>query len=46
MINVAEKLKGCPEGTKLYSPLYGEVEFVRINIGDHKFPIIVRVLEN
>lgn len=46
MINVAEKLKGCPEGTKLYSPLYGEVEFVRIDIGNHKFPIIVRALEN
>lgn len=46
MINVAEKLKGCPKGTKLYSPLFGEVEFVRIDIGDYKFPIIVRVLEN
>lgn len=41
-----KKLKGCPEGTKLYSPLYGEVEFVRIDIGNHKFPIIVRALEN
>lgn len=46
MINVAEKLKGCPKGTKLYSPLLGEVELVRIDIGNHKFPIIVRVLEN
>lgn len=46
MINIAEKLKGCPEGTKLYSPMYGEVEFVRIDIGNHKFPIIVRALEN
>lgn len=46
MINVAEKLKDCPKGTKLYSPLLGEVEFVRIDIGNHKFPIIVRALEN
>ena len=46
MINIAEKLKDCPKGTKLYSPLYGEVEFVRIDIGNHKFPIIVRALEN
>ena len=46
MINVAEKLKGCPQGTKLYSPLFGEVELVRIDIGNHKFPIIVRALEN
>jgi hypothetical protein len=46
MINIAEKLKGCPQGTKLYSPLFGEVEFVRIDMGNHKFPIIVRALEN
>ena len=42
MINIAEKLKGCPQGTKLYSPLFGEVEFVRIEIGS----IIVKVLDN
>ena len=42
MINVAEKLKDCPQGTKLYSPLFGEVEFVRIEIGS----IIVKVLDN
>lgn len=46
MINVAEKLKDCPKGTKLYSPLYGEVELVRIDMGHHKFPILVRALEN
>lgn len=46
MINVAEKLKDCPKGTKLYSPMCGEVELDRINIGHHKFPIIVRVLDN
>ncbi len=26
-INIAEILKDCPEGMKLYSPLYGEVTF-------------------
>lgn len=26
MINIVEKLKNCPKGTKLYSPLAGEVE--------------------
>lgn len=46
MINVAEKLKDCPKGTKLYSPMCGEVELDRINMGKHKFPIIVRVLDN
>ena len=30
MINIAEILKDCPKGTKLYSPLYGECEFYRI----------------
>lgn len=28
MTNIAEKLRYCPIGTKLYSPLFGEVEFV------------------
>lgn len=46
MINVAEKLKDCPKGTKLYSPLLGEVELVRIDMGNSRFSIIVRVLEN
>lgn len=29
-INIAELLKDAPKGTKLYSPIYGEVEFDRI----------------
>ena len=31
MINIAELLKNCPKGTKLYSPLFGEVKFVRVD---------------
>lgn len=46
MINVAEKLKGCPKGTKLYSPLFGEVELVRIDIENPRFSIIIRMLDN
>ena len=46
MINVAEKLKNCPKGTKLYSPLFGEVEFLRIEIGSPRFSIVVKVLDN
>lgn len=46
MIIIAEKLKDCPKGTKLYSPICGVVELDRINMGNHKFPIIVRVLDN
>lgn len=29
-MNIAEILKKCPKGTKLYSPVYGEVEFVEV----------------
>lgn len=32
-INIAELLKNCPKGTKLYSPLFGEVEFDCIEDG-------------
>lgn len=31
MINIAELLKDAPKGMKLYSPLFGEVTFVRID---------------
>lgn len=44
MINIVEKLKNCPQGTKFYSPLFGEVELVRIDMENPKFPIIVKVL--
>lgn len=46
MINVAEKLKDCPKGTKLYSPLFGEVELVRIDMRNPRFSIIVKVSED
>ena len=42
-LNLAEILKDCPEGTKLYSPVLGEVDFVRISNDDISFPIRVRV---
>lgn len=29
-MNIAEILKKCPKGMKLYSPVYGEVEFVEV----------------
>lgn len=32
-INLCEILKDCPKGTKLYSIIYGEVEFDRIEKG-------------
>lgn len=30
-INIAEILKDCPKGTKLYSPLFGEVKFKQVD---------------
>lgn len=38
-INLCEILKDCPKGTKLYSPLFGEVEFRKIN--KTEYPITV-----
>lgn len=31
VLNLAEILKDCPKGTKLYSPIFGDVEFVGIS---------------
>ena len=42
-VNLCEILKDCPKGTKLYSPLYGEVELVEIDFGDD-YPIIVHLV--
>ena len=33
-LNLVEILKDCPKGTKLYSPIYGDVEFDCINKGE------------
>ena len=43
-INIAEILKDCPKGTKLYTPLFGEVTFDSIDI-DEKYPIVVYKLD-
>lgn len=39
-MNIAEILKDCPEGTKLYSLVHGEVYF--ISIRDNIYPITVK----
>ena len=31
-MNIAGILKNCPKGTKLYSPIYGEVEYMEISV--------------
>ena len=40
-LNLVEILKNCPKGTKLYSPLVGEVEFKGINYDCEAYPIDV-----
>ena len=39
-LNLVEILKDCPKGTKLYSTVYGEVEFDRINKGEDSVKFI------
>ena len=41
-LNLVEILKDCPKGTKLYSTVFGEVEFKCIE-ENTPFPIIVKV---
>lgn len=39
-LNIVEILKDCPKGTKLYSPVFGDIEFVRVCQNDSvDFPI-------
>ena len=39
-IDLTQILKDCPKGTRLYSTIYGNVKFVRINIYS-PYPIII-----
>ena len=41
-INIAEILKDCPKGMELYSPIYGEVELLKVNSND-TYPIIITI---
>ena len=44
-LNLVEILKDCPEGTKLYSPIFGDVELVNV-YNDRDYPIEVRSSDN
>lgn len=41
-INIAEILKDCPKGMKLYSPIWCEVDFDKIDIENERHPIAVK----
>ena len=44
-LNLVEILKNCPEGTKLYSTTYGDVELVRVYLDDNIYPIEIKIGE-
>lgn len=41
-INIAEILKDCPKGMKLYSPIYGEIELLKVN-SNYTYPICITI---
>lgn len=41
-INIAEILKDCPKGMKLYSPICGEVKFNEFDIDNERHPIALK----
>ena len=46
-IDLTKILKDCPEGTKLYSPVFGDVEFVKVCQNDSvDFPIEFKLSDN
>lgn len=40
-IDLTKILKDCPKGTKLYSPIFGEVDFIEIR-SDEEYPITTK----
>lgn len=44
-MNIAEILKNCPKGTKLYSPIFGELSLVNVRLGAI-YPICCRVVNS
>ena len=42
-IDLTKILDGCPEGTKLYSSIFGEVVFLRIDRENPSYPILIKV---
>ena len=45
-LNLVEILKDCPEGTKLYSTIYGDVELAVSHINDDERPIEIKIRDN
>lgn len=45
-MDLIEKLKEAPKGTKLYSTIYGEVTLERVGGYDNSYPIVVRAIND
>ena len=46
-LNLVEILKDCPIGTKLYSPIYGDVELLSVRQNDcGDYPIEIKLINN
>ena len=45
-LNLVEILKDCPEGTKLYSPIYGDIELVEVLQDEYAIYSIKTTLSN
>lgn len=46
-LNLIEILKDCPKGTKLYSPIYGDVEFVCVLQNEGiEYPIQIKMSDD
>lgn len=46
-LNLVEILKDCPEGTKLYTPIYGDVELAKVfQEDDIIYPIRIKLNNN
>ena len=44
-MNIAEILKDCPKGTRLYSPIYGELSLLSVQL-DFNYPICCLVIRS
>lgn len=47
-LDLIEILRDCPKGTKLYSPIYGDVELIKVrqHSNDSDYPIEIRLSNN
>lgn len=42
-LNLVEVLKDCPEGTELYTPMFGKVRLVKVDVRNCGMPICVKL---